>query len=284
MKKTILYFLILMIISSFSNGNSCYQLRSDSAVQACLGNAYSTKSEDAKNIILGNCYSLSDRANDNGLRDVCIRGKKGCYSLRDTDAVYPCTSCNGSNKWARVYATGYSMTCYSSSRSTPRSSSPSRSNSNSSSGTTSSKSTNVNWRGTVKGLDPHSDGYLSMRKNPKGKEIGRLYNGDKVKIMKKDGVWYKVKDIRSGRVGWSHSKWIRVSKKSSSSKNGIVTGLDPNGDGYLSIRKRPKGKQIGKLYNGSKVRILGKKGQWLKIQDKSSGLIGWSHSNWIVER
>lgn len=284
MKKIIFIFTVYVMSFGFINANSCYQLRSQSAIQACLGNAYSTESQDARNIILGHCYSLSDRANNNGLRDVCIRAKNGCYSLTNRDAVYPCTSCDGSNQWARVYATGNVMTCYKTRSSSSSSSSSPRSNHSTSSNNTSLSSKNVNWRGVVKGLDPNGDGFLAIRKHPKGKQIGRLYNGDKVKIVKKKGSWYKVKDIRSGTVGWSHSKWIRVSKKHSSSKNGIVKGLYSNGDGFLAIRKSPKGKQIGKLYNGSKVRILSRSGKWLKIKDKSSGLVGWSHANWIYER
>jgi len=64
--------------------------------------------------------------------------------------------------------------------------------------------------GTVYGLDPNGDGFLSVRKKPRAKEIGRLYNGDRVEILGKSGKWYKIKDIKSRRVGWSHSNWIMV--------------------------------------------------------------------------
>jgi len=64
--------------------------------------------------------------------------------------------------------------------------------------------------GTVFGLDPYGDGFLSVRTKPNGKEIGRLYNRDRVEILGKSGKWYKIKEIRSGRVGWSHSNWIRI--------------------------------------------------------------------------
>ncbi len=64
--------------------------------------------------------------------------------------------------------------------------------------------------GTVYGLDPHGDGFLSVRKKPRAKEIGRLYNGDRVEILGKSGKWYKIKNIKSRKVGWSHSNWIRV--------------------------------------------------------------------------
>jgi hypothetical protein len=64
--------------------------------------------------------------------------------------------------------------------------------------------------GIVYGLDPNGDGFLSMRIKPQATEIGRLYNGDRVEILEQSGKWYKIKDIKFGRVGWSHSNWIRI--------------------------------------------------------------------------
>jgi hypothetical protein len=66
---------------------------------------------------------------------------------------------------------------------------------------------------------------------------------------------------------------------------GVVNGLDPKGDGFLSIRdKLPKNgnsHEIGRLYNGDKVKIIGKEGTWYKIQLKNTNGYGWSHANWI---
>ncbi|WP_296824179.1 SH3 domain-containing protein [Sulfurovum sp.] len=64
--------------------------------------------------------------------------------------------------------------------------------------------------GLVHGLDPHGDGFLSIRRKPNKTEIGRLYNGDKVEILGRSGKWYKIKDPRTGRIGWSYGKWIRI--------------------------------------------------------------------------
>ncbi len=64
--------------------------------------------------------------------------------------------------------------------------------------------------GTVYGLDPYGDGFLSIRKKPNSTEMGKLYNGDKVEILGKSGKWYKIKDPRTGRIGWSHNNWIRI--------------------------------------------------------------------------
>lgn len=71
-------------------------------------------------------------------------------------------------------------------------------------------STRHKTMGLVHGLDPYGDGFLSIRKKPNATEIGRLYNGDRIEILGKKGKWYKIRDTRSGRVGWSHSNWISI--------------------------------------------------------------------------
>jgi len=64
--------------------------------------------------------------------------------------------------------------------------------------------------GVVFGLDPYGDGFLSIRKKPNSTEIGRLYNGDRVEILGRSGKWYKIRDSRTGKIGWSYGKWIRI--------------------------------------------------------------------------
>jgi len=144
--------------------------------------------------------------------------------------------------------------------------------------------------GVVHSLDPNGDGFLSIRTKPKGREIGKLYNGDKVKILSAKGRWYKIEKISSGTVGYAHSNWIRKTSSASSSrtsstssnKEGIVNGLDPNGDGFLALRSNYKvGRRIGKLYEGDKVKILDKRGKWYKVKTVSAGQVGWAHGNWI---
>jgi len=102
----------LVVTFSYANNSNCYQISNSSDREACLGHAYSTDNKDARNIILKNCYLLSNRANESGLRQVCLYKKQGCYSLKSSKAVNSCVSCSGSNKWARMYAVGYLMQCY----------------------------------------------------------------------------------------------------------------------------------------------------------------------------
>ena len=100
-------------------------------------------------------------------------------------------------------------------------------------------------KGIVHDLDPSGDGFLSLRTKPRGKEIGRLYNGDRLEILDRRGKWYKVRVVDSGQFGWAHSHWIQKTSNSSNSntattssnKVGVVQGLDPNGGRTLLPRK-----------------------------------------------
>ena len=130
-------------------------------------------------------------------------------------------------------------------------------------------------------------------------KFGEIVNGGLVKAnityYNKDGVWKGgVALLRFTSCGAVVHRWIKPlagiqtntsSRKVSVSKMriiGTVYGLDPNGDGFLSLRKKPRAKEIGRLYNGDRVEILGQNGKWYKIKDIKSRRVGWSHSNWIM--
>ena len=61
-----------------------------------------------------------------------------------------------------------------------------------------------------------------------------------------------------------------------------VSGLDPNGDGFLALRSGTgEGAQrIAKMPEGTLLTVLGSEGEWyyLRLLD---GREGWAHSNWI---
>ncbi len=61
-------------------------------------------------------------------------------------------------------------------------------------------------------LDSH---HKRIRKKPNSTEIGRLYNANKVEILDRKGKWYKIKDIKSNIVGWSHSRIVYLSEYNS---------------------------------------------------------------------
>jgi hypothetical protein len=62
-----------------------------------------------------------------------------------------------------------------------------------------------------------------------------------------------------------------------------VAGLDPNGDGFLSVRSGPGSdyQMIGKLVNGDVVTVITSRGKWYGVELRN-GSLGWAHSNWLV--
>ncbi|WP_342359736.1 SH3 domain-containing protein [Terrarubrum flagellatum] len=55
---------------------------------------------------------------------------------------------------------------------------------------------------------------------------------------------------------------------------GQIVGLDPNGDGFLSVRSGPGGqpyREIDRLFNGNKVAVCGNRGLWYQIVYPAGG-------------
>ena len=119
---------------------------------------------------------------------------------------------------------------------------------------------------------------LNIRSSPKKDDniIGILLKHNTVCIFNFWGKWGKF------NLGWVSKKHLVPKNRYSIKKIGIVYGLDPNADGFLSIRRKPNSREIGKLYNGNKVEILSKRGKWYKIRTLNSGLVGWSCNKWII--
>ena len=68
---------------------------------------------------------------------------------------------------------------------------------------------------------------------------------------------------------------------------GTVHGLSRNynpstGAGFLAVRSRPtaSSRKLGELFNGDKMEIFGRRGNWYEIASYS-GLEGWAHARWI---
>lgn len=61
-----------------------------------------------------------------------------------------------------------------------------------------------------------------------------------------------------------------------------VTGLDPNGDGFLALRSGTSGSAVRlmKMTEGTRLQVLGQDGLWFKVRTET-GAEGWAHSNWI---
>lgn len=60
-----------------------------------------------------------------------------------------------------------------------------------------------------------------------------------------------------------------------------VVGLDPNGDGFLSVRGGPGGefREVGRIYQADRVTVLEASGRWLHL--RYAGGDGWSHSRYL---
>lgn len=62
-----------------------------------------------------------------------------------------------------------------------------------------------------------------------------------------------------------------------------VSGLDPNGDGFLALRSgtTSAATRLAKMTEGTLLTVLGQQGDWrhVRLQD---GREGWAHSNWIA--
>lgn len=68
---------------------------------------------------------------------------------------------------------------------------------------------------------------------------------------------------------------------------GIIYGLNPYGDGFLSIRdtvpRNGNSHEIGRLYNGDIVNIVGKVGSWYKIKLKNTNGYGYIKNTWVKQ-
>lgn len=63
-----------------------------------------------------------------------------------------------------------------------------------------------------------------------------------------------------------------------------VSGLDPNGDGFLAVRSGPATNfpMIDKLYNGEVVEIIEFQGDWRGVRYRG-GWKGWAHAKWLTD-
>lgn len=61
-----------------------------------------------------------------------------------------------------------------------------------------------------------------------------------------------------------------------------VSGLDPNGDGFLALRAGTYtgAVRLAKMTEGTRLQFLGQDGVWFHVRTET-GLEGWAHSNWI---
>jgi len=115
----IIFVIVSLVLSIYADVSSqitnCYQLKDESRA-ICLGHRVNDPTglyRDANKILQGHCYSLGETYTYMGIGQVCRKGREGCYSIPNyPEAQAACLSCNGSNQWARVFASGTIMNCY----------------------------------------------------------------------------------------------------------------------------------------------------------------------------
>ena len=134
----------------------------------------------------------------------------------------------------------------------------------------------------VHGLSENYNSFLSLRSVPNGREVGKLHNGDRVKLIDKKGNWYKIVDLKSNKIGWAFKKHIKpINKYQNKYLMGKVHGLSENYNSFLSLRSVPNGREVGKLHNGDRVKLIDKKGNWYKVVDLKSQKIGWAFKKYL---
>lgn len=66
--------------------------------------------------------------------------------------------------------------------------------------------------------------------------------------------------------------------------HGLSTHYNPaTGAGFLAVRAKPKASsyQRGELFNGDKVEIFDRRGNWYKVASEDSPLEGWASARYI---
>ncbi len=115
---------------------------------------------------------------------------------------------------------------------------------------------------------------LNVRSAPWGDIVGTLHDGDKVEIVGREGTWLKIR--RGGGTAFVHEAYVESGSKGPDKV--IATGtVSVSSD--LNVRSGPWGDILGSLYDGDKVEVLAKDGEWLKINYK--GRHAWVHKDYV---
>ena len=118
---------------------------------------------------------------------------------------------------------------------------------------------------------------LNLRTGP-GKDYAvacQYGKGFPLKVLEKKGDWLKVADFEND-VGWV-SKQLLTGKTTHA-----VVKANKNVNKRINIRSGPgtRYKTVGQAYYGVVFTILGKEGEWRKIQHES-GLVGWIQQDFL---
>ncbi|MAM61919.1 SH3 domain-containing protein [Maritimibacter sp. UBA3975] len=121
------------------------------------------------------------------------------------------------------------------------------------------------------------DGFLNLRSGP-GSGFNILYqmpHGSSVETLESAGGWVRVRH-ESGAVGWAFARYL------ASAGTSPFRYIYSAGDGYLNLRTGPgtKFNIIRRMYNGEEVRLLERRGSWVRVRHES-GAVGWASEKFM---
>ncbi len=134
------------------------------------------------------------------------------------------------------------------------------------------------WAETLVVNSP-GDGYLNLRTGPGGQYnvIMRMPHSSSLEALEYAGNWARVRH-ETGTVGWAYRKYM---VKPASAP--VLYQVYSPGDGYLNLRTGPGTRYgiITPMYNGTRVEILERAGQWVRVYTEY-GQEGWAFAKYLV--
>lgn len=138
----------------------------------------------------------------------------------------------------------------------------------------------------VVGVAHLSDNFLALRTGPGShfRMIRRMRNETELRILERAGSWRRVR-LNDGTTGWAHGRYIGTCGDGHGGGYGAVyhvTGLDPWGDNFLSLRSGPgtRYRELRRMGLGTVVIVLDRRGSWHLVQ-LNSGRQGWAHGRYL---
>lgn len=123
--------------------------------------------------------------------------------------------------------------------------------------------------------------WLNIRRAPGGDVLTQIQAGSKVEILGVSGDWYKIK--YNGNEAFVAKRYIDSTGTASSNSTSSSSDIKFTGtvcvNSRLNVRDGAWGNIVGKLNCGDKVNVVGKEGDWYKID--VNGQIRYVHSDYI---
>ncbi|MDD3001499.1 MAG: SH3 domain-containing protein [Candidatus Riflebacteria bacterium] len=125
--------------------------------------------------------------------------------------------------------------------------------------------------------------WLNVRRAPGGDILGQFKAGTKVEILGTVGDWYKIK--YNGNEAFVAKRYIDNSPSTSKETSKTSTPEFKSFDGYvnasigLNVRDGVWGNIVTAVPNGTKLKVIGKTGDWYKINYK--GTTRYVHASYV---